>query len=195
MAKGQRVGYIRVSTIDQNIDRQLEGVELDEKFIDKCSAFDPKRPSLLQMKQYVRNGDTLFVHSLDRLGRNVRFIHEMVDFLIDKGVTIRFVKENLVFHGNGSEEKNDHVSKLILTCLAMIAEFEHSMIKERQREGIAIAKAKGVYSARCGRSEAITPEQINKIKARIAAGVPKAVVAREFGISRPTLYYYLRQSA
>lgn len=189
---GQKVGYIRVSTVDQNIDRQLEGIELHEKFIDHASAFDFKRPALLQMKQYVRNGDTLYVHSLDRLGRSVRFIHEIVDYLTEKGVTIHFVKENLIFQGKGGPQEILPVSKLILSVLATIAEFEYSIIRERQREGIAIAKKKGVY-AKCGRKESLTTEQVEKVKHRISSGVPKAKVAREFGVSRQTIYFYLKE--
>lgn len=181
---GKQIGYIRVSSLDQNADRQLEGVELDRKFTDKASGKDTNRPQLQAALDYLRDGDTLVVHSMDRLARNVEDMRRMVRELTGKGVAVRFVKENLIFSGNDSP-----MNTLMLTMLGAFAEFERALIRERQREGIAIAKAKGnVYK---GRKPVLNDEQVQAMLAKIASGAAKAAVAREFGISRETLYKYL----
>lgn len=181
---GKQIGYIRVSTLDQNTDRQLEGVELDRKFIDKASGKDMNRPQLQAALDYLRDGDTLVVHSMDRLARNVEDMRRMVRELTDKGVTVRFAKENLTFSGNDSP-----MSTLMLTMLGAFAEFERTLIRERQREGIAIAKAKGnVYK---GRKPMLNAEKIAALRTKVMEGLPKSAIAREFGISRETLYKYL----
>jgi DNA invertase Pin-like site-specific DNA recombinase len=183
--KTQRIGYIRVSSIDQNSERQLEGVKLDKIFTDKASGKDMNRPQLQAAIQYVREGDTLIVHSMDRLARNVEDMLRLVRELNTKGVSVEFIKENMTFSAN----KDDPRSMLMLTLLGAFAQFERALIKERQREGIAIAKAKGVYK---GRQPKLDAEQTRKLRERVEAGVPKAKVAREFGINRDTLYQYLK---
>lgn len=183
--KTQRIGYIRVSTLDQNESRQLSGVQLDKAFTDKASGKDTNRPQLQAAIEYVRDGDILIVHSMDRLARNVEDMLRLVRELNAKGVSVEFIKENMTFSAN----KDDPRSVLMLTLLGAFAQFERALIKERQREGIAIAKAKGRYR---GGQPKLDTAQTQKLYDRVSLGVPKAQVAREFGISRETLYQYLR---
>ena len=184
-AKGQLVGYKRVSSVDQNEARQLEGLELDKVFVDKASGKDTKRPQLERALEFLREGDTLVVHSMDRLARNLDDLRRMVLTLTKRGVTVQFVKESLTFTGDDSP-----MATLLLSVMGAFAEFERSLIRERQREGIAIAKAKGdVYT---GRKHSLTPERANILRQRAAAGENKAALAREFGISRAALYVYLQ---
>ncbi|QJT08026.1 recombinase family protein [Oceanidesulfovibrio marinus] len=177
---GQQVGYLRVSTVDQNTGRQLEEVTLDRRFEDKASAKDTKRPSLEECLAYLRSGDTLHVHSIDRLARNLSDLQKIVDDLTSRGVTVQFHKERLTFTGQDSS-----MQKLMFQMMGAFAEFERALIRERQREGIAIAKAKGKYK---GRKKALTKEQVEEIKARKNRGEPMAKLAREYGVSRTTLY-------
>jgi len=183
--KGKRVGYVRVSSAEQNTERQLEGVEIDKVYTDKASGKDTNRPKLTEVIDYLRDGDTLIVHSMDRLARNTEDLLRLVREITDKGATVEFIKEKLTFNG----QADDPMSHLMLSMLGAFAQFERALIRERQREGIAIAKAKGVYT---GRKPALTAEQAAQLKARVAAGEAKAHVARAFGISRETLYQYLR---
>ncbi|MBW7904775.1 MAG: recombinase family protein [Phycisphaerae bacterium] len=185
--KGQRIGYVRVSTLDQNAERQLEGVQLDRLFTDHASGKDTERPQLKALLAYAREGDTVVVHSMDRLARNVDDLRRMVQEQTRRGVRVQFIKENLLFTGEDSPMAN-----LMLTVLGAVGQFERELIRERQREGIALAKQRGVYR---GRRRALSPERIAELRARAAGGEKKARLAREFGISRETLYQYLRKSA
>jgi DNA invertase Pin-like site-specific DNA recombinase len=185
-AQGQIVGYRRVSTLDQNTSRQLDGVELNKVFEDKLSGKDTNRPQLAAMLSHVREGDTVVVHSLDRLGRNLDDLRRIVMDLTKRGVVVQFLKEGLVFTSD-----DNAMSKLLLSVMGAFAEFERSLIKERQMEGIAIAKREGVYK---GRKPALTPETISAIRKRVEAGEQKADLAREFNISRMTLYSALKAS-
>jgi DNA invertase Pin-like site-specific DNA recombinase len=187
--KGQLVGYIRVSTIDQNTSRQeeqLAGFELDETFTDKASGKDTARPQLQAALKHLRKGDTLIVHSMDRLARNLDDLRAIVKGLTDRGVAVQFVKESITFTGEDSP-----MSKLMLSVMGAFAEFERELIKERQREGIALAKTKGVYT---GRKPALTDDQINALVAKDKANGHKqrSALAKEYGLSRETLYKYLR---
>lgn len=185
---GKRVAYVRVSSVDQNPERQLEsiaGASPDKTFTDKCSGKDTKRPQLEAMLAYVREGDTVVVHSLDRLGRNLDDLRRVVSDLNEKGIAVQFLKEGLTFTGDDSDSS---MSKLMFNMLGAFAEFERSLIRERQREGIAIAKKAGVYR---GRKPSLTPERAEELRKRVAAGEKKAALAREFSISRETLYGYL----
>ena len=179
---GKRVGYIRVSSIDQNTERQLDGVELDKTFTDKVSGKDVNRPQLKAALDYLRDGDVLVVHSMDRLARNLVDLRTLVDGLTGRGVQVEFVKERLSFTG-----EDTLAAKLLLNVMGAVAEFERAMLKERQREGIAIAKKAGVYR---GRKPSLAPERIAELRARVSAGEKKAGLAREFRISRETLYQY-----
>lgn len=182
--KGQVVGYIRVSSVLQNTDRQLDGLELDQVFTDKLSGKDADRPALQEMIRFVRNGDTVMVHSIDRLARNLQDLKEIVKTLNDKGVTIKFVKEGLVF---GIEKNN--VAELMINIMGAFAEFERTIINERQREGVQLAKAQGKYK---GRKRSLTDEQIATIRERAASGDSKTQIAADMGVSRETVYQYLR---
>ncbi|HBP5915382.1 recombinase family protein [Pseudomonas aeruginosa] len=184
---GQRIGYIRVSTLDQNPDRQLEGIQVSKVFIDKASGKDTQRPQLEALLSYVREGDTLVVHSMDRLARNLDDLRRMVQQLTGRGVRIEFVKESLAFTGEDSPMAN-----LLLSVMGAFAEFERALIRERQREGISLAKQRGVYR---GRKKALSDSRLEELRRRVEAREPKAALAREFGISRATLYEYLRAPA
>jgi DNA invertase Pin-like site-specific DNA recombinase len=179
---GKRVGYIRVSTVDQNTERQLDGVQLDKTFTDKASGKDTKRPQLQAAIEYLRDGDVLVVHSMDRLGRSLPDLRGIVTQLTARGVVVEFQKEKLTFTGEDSA-----MATLLLSVMGAFAEFERSLLLERQREGIAIAKKAGVYK---GRKPSLTGERVTELRARVAAGEKRAVLAREFGISRETLYSY-----
>jgi DNA invertase Pin-like site-specific DNA recombinase len=183
MAKGHIVGYVRVSTVDQNDARQLEGVQLDNTFTDKASGKDMKRPQLERALEFLREGDTLVVHSMDRLARNLDDLRKIVLTLTKKGVKVQFVKESLTFTGEDSPMAN-----LLLSVMGAFAQFERELIKERQREGIAIAKKAGVYR---GRKPSLAPERAADLRKRAGKGENKAALAREFGISRAALYVYL----
>jgi len=185
----KRIAYVRVSSVDQNPERQLESIKgesPDKTFTDKCSGKDTKRPQLETMLSFVREGDTVIVHSLDRLGRNLDDLRKLVTDLNSRGVAVQFLKENLTFNGDDSDTS---LSKLMFNMLGAFADFERSLIRERQREGIALAKKKGVYR---GRKPSLTAEQAEALRKRVAAGERKAGLAREFGISRETLYTYLQ---
>jgi DNA invertase Pin-like site-specific DNA recombinase len=142
---GQVVGYVRVSTLDQKTDRQLVGLQLHRTFTDHASGKDADRPELAQMRAYVREGDTVVVHSMDRLARNLEDLRRLVRELTGKGVRIQFLKESLTFTAEASR-----MSQLLLNVMGSFAEFERALIRERQREGIAIAKTK-VSEPRQGR--------------------------------------------
>lgn len=180
---GKRIGYIRVSTHDQKTARQLHDETLDKVFLDEASGKNTNRPQLKEMLQYLREGDTLVVHSMDRLARNLLDLLKMVRVLTRRGVTIIFKKENTTFNG-----ENDAIANLMLSIMGAIAEFERELINERIREGVAIAHAAGKYK---GRKPAVTSEQVDVAKARIKLGVSVATIARDLGIHRTTLYSYL----
>ncbi|CAN5271552.1 recombinase family protein [soil metagenome] len=184
MPAGEIIGYIRVSSFDQNPERQLEGLKLDKTFIDKASGKDVNRPELDALLSYAREGDTIIVHSMDRLARNLDDLRHLVFDLIDRHITIHFIKENLVFNGEDSP-----IAKLLLSVMGAFAEFERALIRERQLEGIALAKKRGAYK---GRKKSLTSTQVQQLKQRITDGDKKSVIARELGISRETLYQYLR---
>jgi DNA invertase Pin-like site-specific DNA recombinase len=178
--KGKTIGYIRVSTLDQNPERQLDGVRCDKTFTDKASGKDIRRPQLQAALEYVRDGDTLVVHSLDRLARNLVDLRNIVSDLITRDVTVEFSKENLRF----TNHKNPQ-STLFLSVMGAFAEFERSLIRERQREGIELAKRAGVYK---GRKPILDAARRKQLRARAKVARNKAALAREFGISRQTLY-------
>jgi DNA invertase Pin-like site-specific DNA recombinase len=186
---GQLVGYIRVSTLDQNTSRQeaqLQGFDLDEVFTEHASGKDTARPQLQAALKHLRKGDTLIIHSMDRLARNLDDLRRIVKELTGRGVAVQFVKESLTFTGDDAP-----MSTLLLSMMGAFAEFERSLIKERQREGIAEAKKRGAYA---GRKPKLPPEQVAELLAKDKAndGKNRAGLAREMSISRETLYQYLR---
>ncbi len=176
-------GYIRVSTIDQNTDRQLDTIKLDRVFTEKISGKTKNRPVLQECLKHLRSGDTLHVHSMDRLARNLKDLQEIVEELTAKGIVVQFHKENLTFTDDTSA-----MSKLMLQIMGAVAEFERSLIKERQMEGIQKAKEQGKH---LGRKATLNNDQMLELQARVNAGVSKKDVAQEFGISRQTLYRVL----
>lgn len=180
---GQTVGYLRVSSLDQKELRQLEGIHLDKRFVDKASGKDLHRPELEQLTGYVREGDTVICHSMDRLARNLDDLRKVVLGFTDRGIHVRFEKENLTFTGEGSP-----MSHLLLSVMGAFAQFERDLIRERQREGIALAKLReGAY---VGRKRSLSPAQAKELRRRVVAGESKTALAGELGISRQTLYRY-----
>lgn len=179
---GERVGYRRVSTADQNSERQLDGIELDRVFEDKASGKNADRPALSECLRFLRDGDTLIVHSMDRLARNVDDLRRIVRELTARGVRVEFLKESLTFTGEESP-----MSNLLLSLLGAVAEFERSLILERQREGIALAKQRGVYK---GRKAKLCAAQAEELRVRLLAGESATKLAAEYGISRQSVYNY-----
>lgn len=184
---GEIVGYIRVSSVDQNSARQLqlEEIKLDRLFEDKISGKNLHRPGLEELIGYVREGDTVVVHSMDRLARNLEDLKRLVNQLTAKQVQIRFVKENLTFTGDDSP-----MSNLMLSVMGAFAEFERSLIRERQLEGVAIAKQKGKYK---GRTKVLSDEQVELLKEALNSGIPKSELARHFKVNRSTIYDYIKR--
>ena len=171
------IGYVRVSSADQNTARQLDGIDLDDVFTDKVSGATTDRPELQAMLRHVRKGDTLHVHSIDRLARSLEDLLSLVKELIDRGVTVHFHKEQLLFTGEANP-----MQELMLSLLGSVAQFERSMIKERQREGIEKAKAAGVYT---GRVKTIDDEAIRE--AMNAPGASYRKVAKALNVSLSTV--------
>jgi len=171
------IGYVRVSSVDQNTARQLADTPLDETFTDRVSGATTDRPELQAMLRHVRRGDTLHVHSIDRLARSLEDLLSLVKELIDRGVTVHFHKEQLLFTGEANA-----MQELMLSLLGSVAQFERSMIKERQREGIEKAKAAGVYT---GRVKTIDDEAIRE--AMNAPGASYRKVAKALNVSLSTV--------
>jgi len=184
---GQRIGYVRVSTFDQNPDRQLEHAQVSKIFTDRASGKDVHRPQFEALLSFARDGDVVVVHSMDRLARNLDDLRRIVQSLTLRGVRVEFVKEGLTFTGEDSPMAN-----LMLSVMGAFAEFERALIRERQREGIVLAKARGAYR---GRKKVLSVEDVVVLRQRVQAGEQKAILAREFGISRETLYQYLKAPA
>ncbi|TCL79659.1 MULTISPECIES: recombinase family protein [unclassified Curtobacterium] len=184
--KTQIVAYVRVSSIDQNLDRQLETIgDVDRVFEEKVSGGSrTDRTTLLDCIGYVRDGDVVRVASMDRLARSLGDLRDIVDEITAKGASVEFVKEQQTY----SRDTDDAIGRLMLNLLGAFAEFERTLIRERQREGIRIAKAAGKYK---GRNRKLTDDQIVEARRLISTGVPKTTVARGLGIDRTTLYRML----
>ncbi len=181
-AQGQVVGYARVSSVDQNLARQMKALEgCDRIFADKLSGKDTAREQLQEMLRYVREGDTLRVVSPDRLARSTRDLLAMVEELKGRGVSVEFLD-------NPALNTDTPQGEFMLTVLAAMAQLERSVIRERQAEGIAAAKAAGTYK----RAARLSSQQVGEARERLAAGVSKASVARDLGVSRQTLYAALK---
>ena len=184
---GKTVLYARVSSLEQRTDRQVTGISVDKVFEDKCSGKDTNRPQLQACLEYLRDGDTLVVHSIDRLARSLRDLLNIVQELLARKVSIRFIKEGMDFNGDNPNPTQD----LYLNILGAVAEFERALIKERQAEGIALARQRNAYD-RCGRKPSLTPKQIDEIKLRLANGEAIAPIAREYKVSRQTIYLHCK---
>ena len=185
MGNTQKIGYVRVSTVDQHIDRQLAGMELDRVFTEHASGKNVgDRPALNEMLAFIREGDDVYVHSMDLLARNLRDLLSLVEQINAKGVTLHFVTENLSFSPN--TEANP-MATLMLSLLGAVAQFERSLILERQREGIVKAKARGAYKGR----KPIDNSILERAKVLQAEGMSLVNVAKTLGCGKSTLYNYL----
>lgn len=188
ISAGQTIGYARVSTTDQNPDRQhtqLRNAGALRIYTDAITGSTRHRPQLDEALRYLRDGDTFIITSMDRLARSLTDLSTIVEELTQRGITVKFLKENQTY-----TTTNDPIAQLMLGILGSIAQFERSLIRERQAEGIARAKARGVYK---GRAPVLTDTQVTQAKQWVNAGIPKAEVARRLGIGRTTLYKYLQQ--
>jgi DNA invertase Pin-like site-specific DNA recombinase len=159
------LGYVRVSTLDQNEQGQLERKTLERVFTDRASGKEIRRPKLEELIPFARAGDTVMVHSMDRLARNLVYLRSVVQTLTAKGARVEFVKEGLVFTGEKSPMAN-----LMLSVMGAFAEFERTLMKERQRGGIALVKTRGVYK---GRKYALDPERLSSWLPRPPLGSPR----------------------
>lgn len=188
MSRTQRVGYVRVSSVGQNLGRQLEAVgECDRIFEETETGSRSDRPRLRECIAYVRDGDTLVIPSIDRLARSLKDLLAILDELETKGVAVHFCTEALTIRPDHA----DLASRLMLHIIGAVAESERRMIRERQAEGIALAKrTPGKYK---GRARKLTSAQLHEARTKALNGVPKAKIARDYGISRQTLYRYLEQ--
>ncbi|CCU70787.1 recombinase family protein [Thalassolituus oleivorans] len=172
--------YIRVSSTDQSTERQLADVSIafERVFTDKVSGSTVKRPQLEALRSHVREGDTIHVHSIDRLARNLRDLRMLVDEWRGKGVTVRFHKENLTFNaGKASTPMDD----LLLSMLGAVSEFERSMIRERQAEGIRKAKEAGKYNG--GSAKRLEDDVRQAVLADLGAGLSFRKTATKHDIS------------
>ena len=172
-----KLGYRRVPTLEQSLDRQDLG-ECDRVFEEKESAGSANRPALQDMLSFVRSGDEVVVHSIDRLARNLMDLQSIIQELNDKGVTIQFLSESLSF----SADEGCAFQTLQLQMLGAFSQFERTMIRKRQAKGIAKAKAKGVYAQR---KRTINPD---KVKQLFEDGMSKAAIAKHLNISRMSVY-------
>ena len=174
------VGYIRVSSAGQNDARQLDGIHVDKVFSDTTSGKDMQRPQLQAMLSYVREGDCVVTHSMDRLARSLGDLEGIVKGLTQRGVTVAFTTQGLTFTGNDSP-----MNTLLLQLLGSVSQFERALILERQKEGIALAKARGAYK---GRKPSLGVAELERMRVMVVEGMPKAQIAKSLGVSRTTLY-------
>lgn len=180
------IGYVRVSSISQNTERQLDGMTLEKIFEDKCSGSTTERPQLKQCIDFVREGDVLHVHSIDRLARNLEDLLSLIREINQKGVVLKFQKEGMTFAPSG----DNPIQKLQLQVMGAVAEFERKLILERQKEGIALAKAKGRYK---GRQSIYSEEKRKSILEEAKSCGNITAIANKYHLSRPTLYRWLQE--
>lgn len=174
------IGYVRVSTVDQNEARQVEALKkygIEKWYSEKVSGKDLNRPKLQEMLDFVREGDTIFIHDFSRISRSVKDLLSLIDLLEAKKVHLVSVKENL--------DTSTPAGRLMLTMIGAINEFERANLLERQAEGIAIAKAKGKYKGR--KAIEINEAFIEGYNKYLARKLSKSALAKELGVSRPTL--------
>ncbi|MEJ6080406.1 recombinase family protein [Vibrio sp. 1-Bac 57] len=177
-----KLAYLRVSTIEQNTDRQI--IEADKTFIDKVSGANTNRPELIKLKEHARSGDIVICHDISRLARNLKDLKDLIEFFIDKGVAVKFLKENMVFSAN----KQNPMNELMLNMLGAVYQFERDIMKQRQAEGIAQAKAKGVYEGRSS-SMRLKADIINEYKEKI----PQRTIANNLGTSVSTVQRVIKK--
>jgi DNA invertase Pin-like site-specific DNA recombinase len=183
-----RIGYVRVSSADQNTDRQLDGERLTVTFTDKASGKNTDRPQLQALLAgNWPKGSVVVVHSMDRLARSLSDLLKLVDELTSRELTVQFLKEGKIFRGDST----DAMDKLMLSMLGAFAEYERTLIRERQREGIIKAKERGVYRGRQQKiTDAATIAQM--IADAMTLGANKTKIAALHGVSRETLYKYIK---
>lgn len=180
-----KIAYIRVSTIDQNEQRQIEAMQkygIEKWFIEKISAKDTNRPKLQELLDFCREGDTIHIHDFSRLARSVNDLLSIVELLHQKNVTLISNKENI--------DTSTPTGKLMLTMIGAINEFERTNLLERQKEGIAIAKREGKYKG--GKPKEIPNFGDYYLKYQTRR-ISKSALAKELGISRPTLDKLINQ--
>ena len=175
------IAYVRVSSVDQNEDRQIQALKkhnIENWFTEKVSGKDTNRPQLQAMLAFAREGDTIFIHDLSRLGRNTEDLLHITSQLQAKGINLVSNKESI--------DTATATGKLMFTMIAAIAEFERTNLKERQREGIAIAKQNGKYK---GRKKVSIEKQLfeTQLQRYYRREINKTSLAKALGISRPTL--------
>lgn len=174
------VAYIRVSTVDQNVDRQVEAMKhlnIDKTFTDKASGKDTNRPQLQAMIEFARESDTVYVESFSRLARDTKDLLDLIALMNTKGIKVVSIKEGL--------DTSTPTGKLMLTMIGAIATFEREITLERQREGIALAKAKGKYK---GRKAKELPEGFEDLyKQYMSRKITKTRLAELCGVSRPVM--------
>lgn len=191
MVKGQKIGYARVSSASQHLDRQLVELEqhaTDRIFSDTVSGKNTERPGFEEMMRYLREDDELVVCSMDRLSPSLKDLLDVTGELRQRGVRVVFLKEGIRLEPKGNA---DPMTELIFAMMGAIAQFERSLIRERQQEGIELAKKKSIYKGR----KPVDAELLEKAKKKIEAGVPVARVARELKIGQTTIYKYLKEGA
>lgn len=174
-----QIAYIRVSTIEQNEQRQIEAMNryhIEKWFVEKVSAKDTNRPKLQELLEFVREGDTVHIHDFSRLARSTKDLLDIVELLNSKNVTLVSNKEAV--------DSSTPTGKLMLTMIGAINEFERTNLLERQREGIAIAKRNGIYK---GRKPVSIPNFEMHYSKYLSREISKTQLAKELGISRPTL--------
>ena len=179
------IGYIRVSTVEQETGRQLDNIVLDKVFEEKISSATPNRPILAECLNYLREGDIFYVHSIDRLARNLIELQSIVSSLVDKGVEVRFYTENLTFSKGSSP-----MQELMLQILGAFAQFERKLIRERQQEGINNAKRQGKY---LGRPKKISDEDKKLIIEMRKDGCTPSFIAQRFDVSTSSVYKLIKQ--
>ncbi|MGX5913451.1 recombinase family protein [Aliidiomarina sp. Khilg15.8] len=179
----ERIAYKRVSSVGQNSERQLDGMTFDREFSDECSGSTTDRPELQRLLSHVRDGDAVYVHSIDRMARDLKNLLELIDFFKAKGVDIHFVKEAMSFTPDESNPMQD----MMLQVMGAVSQFERALILERQREGIAQAKARGAY-----RGSKKTVDRA-KVLEMLQSGVKKTEIARRLGIGRASIYRVIRE--
>lgn len=185
---GKRIGYIRVSSEDQNPNRQLENVQIDKRFVEYATAKNNDRPQLQMMLEYATEDDIVIVHSMDRLARNLKDLKKIVDSLVERNIQVQFIKENLTFGG----KSDSAMAKLLLHIMGAFAEFEHAFILERMREGIAVAKKLGRY--RIGKEFKIQGDRLEQLKHDLmTTRKSKIKLAEEYGVTRMTIYKYIQR--
>lgn len=186
-----KIAYKRVSTVEQNLDRQLEGLSFDKEFIEKISGKDKNRPELANLLVYVREGDYVHVHEISRLARSLGDLKDIVNTILQKGASIKFHKENFTFEPGKAKSATED---LLFNVLTAFAQFERDLLLERQREGIAIAKQNGTYK---GRQSRYSQSDIERLYLRFEdannTGESKKKIAREFGMCESYAYQLVKK--